>query len=436
MKLTGWMSICSLAVVLSACGSEVRAPLKGERIDVHVAKTSLEAHVNAKDVIFVLPHMQQVLNWPQDSFSFAHQTPNAEINPLIHPAWKKRIGGGSSSDARILNAPVVAEGLIYASNTDREIVAVNAETGKKVWEVELKVKEDDLLTSNAALAASAESLYVMFQSGDVFALNRKTGETLWHNNLSIPLRGAPTLAGTSVIVIAQNNSMHLLNQSDGTLQWTHNGLEESLALEGGASATVSPKGVVVAPYSSGELYALQMQTGKYLWHDALSFNVGGDAYSSLVDITASPVIADDILYAVNYNGQLSAFQMESGRRLWSVPVSATKTPVVAGSVIFVVDDAGQLICLNRINGLVRWVQNLNDFLNKNDREDNKGWSAPLLAGDRLFLASRSGFVLTVDPETGAKDKLVNLGDDISVAPITADGAVIFFTDDARLISYK
>lgn len=435
MKKTGVISLLAAAMLASCGGDEAKPTLQGERLTVSVEKTFLQINESARKESFILPEMVDLKAWSQAYGNAAHYTPHVQIEERVRRAWRYGLGGGTSDEATLLHAPVVYGDVVYASNTEGEVYAVSIKDGDNLWDVELEVSEEELLDANPALAVTGEAVYAVFQSGDVYALNPTNGDVLWHKNLGMPLRGAPTLAKTSLTVISQNNSLHVLNQSDGSLQWTHSGLEESLALQGGASVAAHQNTLVV-PYSSGELYAMELATGKYLWHDALSFNVGSDPFSNLLDINASPVIANGVLYAVNYNGRFTAFHLETGRRLWSVPMSATKTPLVAGSVIYVVDENGELICLNRKKGLVRWIQDLDNYLDEDVRGEPRSWTGTVLAGNRLFVASTDGYVLTLNPRTGGLDKLADLGDEISIAPIAANGTVLFFTDDARLIAFK
>lgn len=435
MKKFGAFCLITSAT-LSACSDTTKEKLIGERVDIQVETSSVKVDPDARKDAFILPTEVDVQNWPQAYGNASHYLPHVRIEDRVRRAWDYGLGSGSSDEATLLNGPVILGNTIYASNTSGEVYAVSLDEGDPIWDTELELPEEELLDANPGLAVTNEALYATFQSGDIFALNPKNGDILWHTNIGVPLRGAPTLMGHALAVVGQNNSLHVLSQSDGSLKWTHNGLEERLALQGGASVAISPKSELVVPYSSGEIYALHAETGKYLWHDALSFNVGADPYSSLLDINASPVIADGVLYAVNYNGRFSAFHMESGRRLWSLPMSATQTPLVVGSLVYVVDEKGQMICINRKRGLVRWIQDLNTFIDEDERDEPRTWTSTILAGERLFTASSDGYVLTLNPRTGELDKRADIGDAMTLSPVAANSTVIFFTDDARLVAFR
>lgn len=435
MRFSSYLTL-SAAVLLAACSSAEKATLEGERITINYKKSALVANPAALETALRLPRAAQLETWAQEGGNYSHNVSHIELGDVVEKSWKKSLGGGSNNERQIFSTPVYANGAIFASNSKGEVYAISEEFGKKVWEVELEGEDGEALKYAPALAVAHGLVYATLSSGDVVALDAETGEESWRVGLGIPVRSAPSVDDKHVYVIAHNNSFYALDVKTGTLKWTHNGIEEQLAILGGPSAAISDKDIVVVPYSSGEIYALSKKDGRYLWHDALSVNVGSDLYSSLVDVEASPVIADDIVYAVNHNGQLSAFDVKSGRRYWSISLSATQMPWVAGTVIYVVTENDELVCINRRDGLVRWVKNLNTMVEEDELNENTYWAGPVLAGDRLIVVSSAGYALSLDPFDGAKKSEMELGDPVTVAPIVADSRLVLYSEDGRLITFK
>jgi outer membrane protein assembly factor BamB len=425
------------AVALAACGDGVnKLKLEGERVYINVKKSALVANPAALETGLRLPRTTKAESWSQTGGNAEHSLSNLVLSEKVVSSWKTSLGGGNTKTKRLMSTPVYANGAIFAANTDGEVFAISEEYGKKLWEVQLEDKHGDRLNYAPALAVKKGKVFAALSSGDVVALEAELGQEIWRTNLDLPLRSAPSVDDNFVYVIAHNNSFYALELETGFLKWTHNGIEEQLAILGGPSAAISKDGVVVVPYSSGEIYALSQKDGRYLWYDALSVNVGSDLYSSLVDVEASPVIADDVVYAVNHNGQLSAFDIKNGRRFWSVALSATQMPWVVGSVIYVVTENDQIVCINRRDGLIRWIQDLASFLDEDAREEEAYWAGPVLAGDRLFVTSSNGYVLTLDPFDGDKISSIDIGESVSLPPIIADERLVLFTDKARLITFK
>jgi len=434
MKKTLPLSLL-IATVLTACGGMEKAPLKGKRIDISVGYQKLMADPMARQIEMDLPEAVVNVSWPQSGGVASHYIGHLDIARSVHKSWSKSIGGGGDDIRVLLNTPVVDGKTLYVMNTDQEVVAMHSKTGKRIWRKELELKEEEAGELSGGLALSDKGLFATTGSGEVFALNPKTGEIKWTVNLSVPLRAAPTVSDGLVFVVGHNNSLYALSSEDGALVWTHNGLEESIGIIGGAAVAVAD-GVVVVPYSSGEIYALRVKDGRYLWHDALSINVGGDAYSSLVDVEAMPVIADGIVYAVNHNGRLSTFDLHSGRRLWGVEISATQMPWVAGNSLFILSDQGQLVAMNRKDGAIRWVLDMKQALPKKEQDEKTYWSGPVLAGDRLIVVSNLGYAFSVNPTLGEIKKRVDMGKELGIAPVVANKRLYFMTENGKIISYR
>jgi outer membrane protein assembly factor BamB len=263
-----------------------------------------------------------------------------------------------------------------------------------------------------------------------------TRDETWRTSVAVPVRSAATVALGKVFVIGHNNTFFALNAETGRLAWTHSSIEERLALFGGGSAAVDvEQNVVLVPYSSGEIYAIDAKTGRHLWSDALSVSKSSDLYSSLIDIEAAPVISEKIAYAINHNGALNAYYMPNGRKLWSKEMSATQMPWIAGNVMYVTTDTGEISCINRVDGKVRWVKKLSDTV-KQPENGKLVWSAPILAGKRIFVTSNTGQVIVLHPVSGEIKGQLNLKSSVTLPPLVVNNTLVFYTDDARIITFK
>ncbi len=433
LKKSFALSLCVLA--LSACGGDKKPPLKGERIDVLVSSSQLVPDTDLYDVPLLLPEEIPLKTWAQVG-GFSHHRPTHVALPKnVDEAWRERIGCGMAKTGLILNPPVVYADSVYAMNSCGEVVALDAKTGDRLWREKLKIDERELESFSGGLAVDGQTVYVTTGSGEVFALNAKTGDKVWKENLGMPLRASPAIQGEHLFVVSHNNRLFALDKKTGQTAWLHSGLEEALALMGGAPPAVDEQ-VAIVPYSSGEIYALNASNGRYLWHNALSSDNSFDPLANLVDIEGTPVIASGMVHVVNNNGWLSVFDLKTGRRFWERRLSAVQMPWVAGNAIFIVTSDNKLVNVHRIDGRVRWVRELTTLVPEDARDDVNFWSGPLFAGGRLIVVSNNGYAVSVDPKSGKPSRISNLKDQISLAPIAANGTLYFMSDDAEIIAYR
>lgn len=433
LKTTFALALSVLA--LAACGKDKAPPLKGERIDVLVSSTALVPDTDLYDVELMLPQEIPLKTWAQVGGFSHHRPTHVALPKQVDEAWRTSIGCGMTHTGLILNPPVVYADGVFAMNSCGEVVAIDATTGKRVWKKKLKIEEKELANFSGGIAVDDRLVYITTGSGDVFALDAKTGDNIWKQRLGMPLRASPTLRDNLMFVVSHNNRLFALSKTDGKTVWLHSGLEEALALMGGAPPAVD-EGVTIVPYSSGEIYALNAANGRYMWHNALASDNSFDPLANLVDIEGTPVIASGMVHVVNNNGWLSVFDLKTGRRFWERRLSAVQMPWVAGNAIFLVTSDNKLVNVHRIDGRIRWVRELTALVPEKAREDVSFWSGPLYAGGRLIVVSNNGYAVSIDPSTGQPARISNLKESISLAPIAANGTLYFMTDDAEVIAYR
>jgi outer membrane protein assembly factor BamB len=441
--LSRYPAILLACCLLSACAlnpfgdDEDKSPkLAGQRIDVTMGPSALSVTPGATIDPFVIPQPQPMPAWSQSGGNSAHYPAHPDMPQSVVRAWTRDIGkgGNDSAGAEIINPPVVDSGRVFTIDTTATVSALADRSGKELWSVTLPLKEKEQAKLGGGLAVEGDLLFVTTGGGEVFALTASSGKQVWHTDLAVPLRAAPTVEGERLYVLAQDNHLFVLSALDGALAWTHNGMEAGLSLISAASPAAA-NGVAVVPYSSGELYVLRATDGRYLWHDSLtSLYSGQDPGSTVLGLAAAPVVADGILYAAGLNGGLAAYGLMNGQRFWKADINTSQTPWVAGYQIFVLTDHGELACLNRKDGAIRWLADLNAGLPK--AKDSRLWSGPVLAGNRLIVGSSDGYALSLEPETGKKKAATGIGDGVTVAPVVADNALYFLTTKGNLIAFR
>jgi outer membrane protein assembly factor BamB len=204
----------------------------------------------------------------------------------------------------------------------------------------------------------------------------------------------------------------------------------------GGSAPAVEGGTVIAPYSSGELYALQVSNGRVLWSDNLGSVRRGDIVSRITDIRGLPVIDKDQVYAISHGGRMVAIDFKTGRRVFDKLFGGVQTPWTAGDYVYVLNVDSVLICLNRKDGRIRWAAELPRYGKPKAKENPIAWNGPILAGDRLIVANSRGEVIFISPYTGEFLGKTAFGESITVSPFAADGTVYVLTDAGELSALR
>ena len=416
-------------------GDKNKTALVGERVAVLTSETGAEIDPALADVPVVLPAAVVNTEWTQPGGNAAKSMGSLAIGQELAPAWSVRIAG-STPQARLAASPVVAGGHIYAIDINGVVHMFDAATGAAGWTASTGAEDKSKASRfGGGVSFDGGKLYATNGVGDVVALDAATGSQLWKKRPGGPLRGSPTIANDTLYVVSQDNQLFALKLSDGSTIWNEAGTLE-LAGVFGVAAPAAGQGTVVAGFSSGELNAYRYENGRSVWQDALSRTSISTAVGSLSDIDADPVIDSGRVYAVGQGGRMVSLELTTGQRLWELNVAGISTPWVAGDWLFVVTDEGKLLCLARATGKVRWMTQLQRYRDDKPKKGIVSWSGPVLAGDRLILASSEGQFANVSPADGKLLSTGKVGAPVSLTPVVANQTMYVLDNEGHLTAWR
>ncbi|OIQ98409.1 outer membrane protein assembly factor BamB precursor [mine drainage metagenome] len=427
--------------LLAACGSDSwfggndPKPLPGKRISVLDRTSALEPDPSATAPI-VLPPPEKVPDWPQAGGFPPHAMFHLALREHIHKVWSANVGDGASKRRAFITAPVVWHGVVYAMDAKSQLSAFSLKDGDELWDRDLTPEDVDNGSFGGGLAVDGGVLYATTSYAQMVAMDLKAkGKELWRIQLPAPVRGAPTVRAGRVLVITVDNETHAYSAADGHELWHHEGMSEGASLVGGTSPAVDGNSVVVA-YSSGEVYSLRIENGTPMWNDGVASMRRTDQVGTLTDIRGLPVVDSGRVYVAGNSDMTAAIDLRSGRRVWEREIGSQQTPWVAGDFLFMVSNAPDLICIQASTGQVRWVTPLQKWVDPEQKSDYLTWTGPVLASNRLVVVSSAGEAMAVSPYTGKVLGSVELSDGVTIAPIVADGTLLFVTTAGDLVAYR
>jgi len=453
------------AISLTACDTvdsllparRVNTKIQGERVPVMALEDTLQADAQLTDTPVILPPPYANKDWPEPGGYADNVLHHLEAPGSLNVVWTQGTGKGSDDNSRLSSPPIVAEGRVYALDAASRVTAFDAKRGDAIWSTRLSANEGESnfwsdVTLGAAgrdttvspekgqgggLAYDDGKIYVTSGFGFVKALDAKTGKQIWKANLSVPITDAPVVNGGRVFAITQENHLYVLASADGRQLWDHQGIVESASIMSGTSPAVAGE-FVVAPYSSGELFALRVENGRVAWSDSLTRTggAGSTPLTAINDIAGRPVIDRGLVFAVSHAGRMVAIDIRTGERAWTVNIPGVQTPWVAGDFVYVVSIDAQLFCLTRKEGRIKWLTQLPRYEDPEDKSGVIYWAGPVLASDRLLLLSSNGRAVSVSPYTGQILGQVDVPDGAFITPVVADGMVYLLTNGAELVALK
>ena len=282
--------------------------------------------------------------------------------------WRFETGGW------VVNAPAVANGVVYAGSDDNFVYALNAGTGSMLWSFET----GDIIRSTPTLAGGA--VYVGSNDNFVYALDAGTGEMLWKHDTSKAVQYSPVVTDGVVYIGAQGDvdySVHALDAMSGEQVWA-----AGVPYPYGAEFAVTvANGKLYAPGASGEFYAMDASTGEVLW--SVSVGMGSES---------PPAVLDGVVYLTAVNTAY-ALNEATGEEIWSYgtekfPARDHPAVVVDGVYYFAPDS--NLYALDVTTGHMRWFYVASGLIT----------DAPVVAEGMVYVRSESGGFHAVDAATG------------------------------------
>lgn len=318
-------------------------------------------------------------------------SPEVKNQFVLSQAWKN----GTSGNTQIysLLGPTVYNDVIYVAGRRGDIRAVDANKGNTIWKADVSVnsffrRQSALLSGG--VSADEQHVYIGSERAQVFALDRTNGKVVWEKPVAGEVLAKPVSSDGMLLVNTSNGFLQALKTDTGEEVWRVN-LEVpplSLRLQ---STPVVANGAVIVGDSNGRVNALLIDNGLLIWQQRISQPSGSTEIARLSDVDATPVIENGIVYAVGYNGNLTAMELRTGQPLWKRNLSSTHNFVVQDKHIYVVDQNDVIQSLMTDGGAVVWKQP--DLTNR--RLTDPVWYQGYIA-----VGDFEGYLYLLDPKTG------------------------------------
>jgi outer membrane protein assembly factor BamB len=318
--------------------------------------------------------------------------------------------------------PAYSAESIVTAGSKGVVTSINRQTGKINWHIDL----NQPLVS--AVGVGNGIVVVGSENADVFALNSVNGKAIWHVKLDSQLTAAPVVTNNAIIVKSLSGKLTSLSQSNGSVLWVVNHGGPLMVLSGGSTPKVVDNKIING-YADGTLAAYSLGQGKVLWENQLSQPTGATDVEQMIDITASPEVSGNRVYTVNFQGNITAQDINTGQIIWQQPLSSNKGLVSSESMIYAVDSQGIVWGLNKKNGQVVFKQEGLQF---------RGLTSPVILNHWIVVGDKEGYIHWLDPLNGKTVGRIRT-DSYPIVAIYADKTsnnLLVFNNHSDVYSYR
>jgi outer membrane protein assembly factor BamB len=338
----------------------------------------------------------------------------------IKKAWSRGIGDGTEF-LRLALAPVSDGSRVFAAAHDGRVAAFEAVKGKRLWATKTK------LSLSAGPATDGIVVVAGSSDGDVIALNADDGEELWRVTVSGEVLAAPTLTSDLALVRTVDGKLIALRILDGSEAWFVAQSVPRLSVRGTGSAVIR-NNLALCGFDNGRLAAYDTNDGSLVWDVLLAPPRGRTEVERLSDLNATIKVVGEDVYAVGYQGGLSALAAESGQILWSRDISSYNGMAADFLNLYVSADESSLFAIARRSGQEMW---------QIDTLLNRDISGPASVGNSVVVGDFDGYVHYFDATTGAIQARVRAGRDrVAAPPLVVNGMVYVLNENGKLFAFK
>ncbi|MGD8742028.1 MAG: outer membrane protein assembly factor BamB [Granulosicoccaceae bacterium] len=352
-------------------------------------------------------------------------TPPAQLvdfnaKATIDTVWQARAGSHSKKlYVRLL--PSIDGNRLFAAGVKGRISAFDVRSGETLWQVdsELPVRGGPGSGEGLVLVGTADAEVVAFSQTD--------GSERWRARVSSEVLATPQIGKGVVVARSIDGRIFGLNAVDGKRLWIYDSKVPVLSLRGASAPVIDGNGLV-AGLADGKLVALRLSDGVLIWESAISVPRGRTELERMVDIDAEPLIADGVVHAVTYQGNVATVALENGRGLWRREMSSSAGLAADKKFLFVTDENDAVWALDRRSGSSYWKQ---------DKLYARKLTAPAVYKEYVIVGDLEGYIHVMSNRDGSFVARSRVGSaPIIAAPIIKGDTIFVSGSDGRVTALR
>lgn len=303
--------------------------------------------------------------------------------------WRYRLGGRytDSQGNGPRSTPTVENGIVYALGAQGKLAALRAESGEKVWALDLETAVKAKIPRwGVSTSPLVEGDLLIFDGGgaqgaSVVAVDKGSGRTVWTSQDDKPGYSSPlavTVGGVRQVVVLSGTQVVAVAPADGTLLWRQ-AWKTDWDVNAAMPVLVPPNKIFLSSgYDTGSAL---LQLGRTT--DGFTVETVWES-RGMKNQFSSSVLHAGHLYGLD-NKILKCLDAADGSECWKARGFGHGSLIQADGMLIVLSDDGRL-------ALVAADPSGYQELASAQVLEGRCWTAPSLAGGRLYLRNETELV--------------------------------------------
>ena len=226
--------------------------------------------------------------------------------------------------------------------------------------------------------------------GVIYAHDSNSGDLKWTRALEDVVLSEMLVTSTEVFVQTSSDVLYGLDLQNGEIQWSKKAQAPLLSIRGTATPVIF-EGLIFTSFSNGRLAAVRAIDGIQLWEKPISRLKGSTELEKLMDADSVAIPINEDVFAANYNGSLTRFNIRGGDKVFSVDHSTLKPIILHRNTIVSINTDEEILGFNATNGTEIW---------RSQKFKNRDITDLILYDDKVYFGDLEGYIHEIDPVTG------------------------------------
>jgi eukaryotic-like serine/threonine-protein kinase len=304
----------------------------------------------------------------------------------------------------IRNSPLYHNDTVYIGSYDRNLYAINANTGKMIWKAPT---DGGVATKPAVLERS-----VFFGSEDqnLYALSMDNGSIQWTYYTDAPIHSSPRIHNKVVYIGSDDSFMHAVSASSGHALW-----KTEVAGPVRSSVLIDNDRLYFG-CEEGDFYCMDM-SGEIKWRN-----------KTKRAITSSAAIFQEEVLFCSLEGFLHAHDKNSGWMIWRFRMqkASISSPLVVKDYVYIGSADGNVYCVDAFRPTEKWKF----------KTDGQIAGSPAVYENSIYIGSTDGCIYCLDATNGRMVWNFKTDGPITGTPVLFSNMMFIGSTDHKLYAFK
>ena len=275
------------------------------------------------------------------------------------------------------------------------------------WKVNYYDKKQKKLNPSIYFASNDKYLIAADSIANLYAINFSNGKLLWKKYNSASFNSELKIYNDKIFLIDVDNIIRCFSLKTGSEIWSF-GTQKSFLKSKRKLSLVIQNGLVIFIDTFGDISALDINSGNLVWQ---AQTINEDIFESSFLLKSSRLVYEkETIFVSNNQNKFFAINSRNGLIKWEQAINSYLDPVVIKDFIITISEEGYLIVIDKDKGNILRSTSIFDVL-KNKKIYPTGF---IVAKKFIYVCISNGRLIKINIEDGKTKNIIKInGETIS-----------------------